>query len=185
MSAKIIKVIVGSNNPVKINATKNAISSIFPNTEVLCEGIHAPSGVADQPMSAAETRNGAINRAQYCKKQFINDIKKPDFYIALEGGIDLTLDGPMTFAYFAILNEQQQSIGRSASLPIPDYIYQALKKGQELGDVMDTVFNTHNVKQKGGAIGLLTHGAATRESIYTQALILALAPFLNEKLFTQ
>ncbi|MGL5390648.1 MAG: DUF84 family protein, partial [Shewanella sp.] len=55
--------------------------------------------------------------------------------------------------------------------------------GEELGHVMDRLFNTVNIKQKGGAIGLLTHGHATRESIYTQAMILAMAPLLNPQFY--
>jgi len=179
MSLEVIKILVGSLNPVKINAVNNAFASAFPNYEIQCNSIHAPSGVSDQPMTANETREGAINRAQFCKKS--EEIA--DYYVALEGGIDLTPDGPMTFAYFAILDKQQQSIGRSASLPLPHCVYESLKLGKELGSVMDELFNTTNIKQKGGAIGLLTNNNATRESIYTQALLLALAPFLNPNLF--
>jgi len=179
MSQEIINILVGSLNPIKINAVSNAFASVFPNKDIQCNGIHAPSGVSDQPMTAYETREGAINRAQFCKTSGVI----ADYYVALEGGIDLTQDGPMTFAYFAILNMQQQSIGRSASLPLPVCVYESLKLGKELGDVMDELFNTTNVKQKGGAIGLLTNNSANRESIYTQALVLALAPFINPNLF--
>jgi non-canonical (house-cleaning) NTP pyrophosphatase len=49
---------------------------------------------------------------------------------------------------------------------------------------MDRLFNTSNVKQKEGAIGLLTHGLATRESVYKQAIILAMAPFIHPNLYT-
>ena len=62
-------------------------------------------------------------------------------------------------------------------------MYQALLAGEELGHVMDRLFNTNNIKQKGGAIGLLTNGHETRESNYTQALILAMAPFIHPELF--
>jgi non-canonical (house-cleaning) NTP pyrophosphatase len=41
------------------------------------------------------------------------------------------------------------------------------------------VFATVTSKQGGGAYGLLTAGLYTRESIYTQTLILALIPFVN------
>lgn len=48
---------------------------------------------------------------------------------------------------------------------------------------MDKAFNTQNIKLKGGAIGLLTNNHATRESTYTQALTLAMAPFLHPALY--
>ena len=140
--------------------------------------MHAPSGVADQPMSSEETLKGAINRVAYCKQQV-----DADFYVAMEGGVDMFENGPATFAHFVIADKNRQSFGRSAILPLPPAVYSALQEGKELGDVMDHLFNTNNVKQKGGAIGLLTNGCATRESIYTQALKLAFAPFLHPHLY--
>ena len=174
MNKQHIKVIVGSNNPVKVNAAKSAISELYADAIISCEGMHAPSGVADQPMSSAETLKGAISRVKYCKQQV-----EADFYVAMEGGVDMFEYGPATFAHFVIANKTRQSFGRSAILPLPPEVYRALQAGKELGDVMDHLFNTNNVKQKGGAIGLLTNGCATRESIYTQALKLAFAPFLH------
>ncbi|HCB17561.1 MAG TPA: non-canonical purine NTP phosphatase, partial [Alteromonas sp.] len=35
----------------------------------------------------------------------------------------------------------------------------------------------HNIKQKGGAIGLLTNHLATRQSVYELAIILTMAKF--------
>ena len=175
---KMIKIVVGSKNPVKINAAKNAISDMFSLKEVECIGCHAPSGVADQPMTSDETQAGAVNRVKYCQSQH-----QADFYVALEGGVDELEYGPATFAFVAIASDKQISVGRSCNLPLPDVIFESLKKGEELGDVMDRFFNTNNVKQKGGAIGLLTNGLATRESVYRQATLLALAPFVHNDLY--
>ncbi|MGO4891201.1 inosine/xanthosine triphosphatase [Flavobacterium sp. W21_SRS_FM6] len=178
MKTENIKVVVGSLNPVKINAAKQAIMQFFELEQLDCLGINAPSNVAAQPMSAAETRLGAINRLSYCQLHH-----QADYYVAIEGGADKLEDGPVTFAYIAIADQQRMSVGRSAMLPLPPIVYQALAAGEELGPVMDRLFNTHNIKQKGGAIGLLTRGLATREGNYTQAITLALAPFLHPELF--
>jgi non-canonical (house-cleaning) NTP pyrophosphatase len=68
---------------------------------------------------------------------------------------------------------------------LPPVIYQALKNGEELGHVMDRMFSTDNVKQRQGAIGLLTNDLATRESVYRQAIILAMAPFIHPDLYCE
>ncbi|MDX2322365.1 MAG: inosine/xanthosine triphosphatase [Moritella sp.] len=180
MEQKLIKVVVGSKNPVKVNASRTVIAALYPNAVVECAGLNAPSNVPEQPMNAAETREGAINRVQYCQQH-----AEADFYIAIEGGVDLLDDGPATFAYVVIANHEQESVGRSAALPLPAAIYQSLLAGEELGPVMDRLFKTVNIKHKGGAIGLLTNGHATRESNYTQALTLAMAPFLYCDLYSQ
>ena len=182
MKQEILNVVVGSLNPVKINAVHTALTSLFPEHQVECHGQDAPSLVAAQPMSADETREGAINRVLYCQQQAAPE-QEADFYIAIEGGVDNFEYGPSTFAYVVIDNGEKQSVGRSAILPLPLSVYQALQAGEELGDVMDRLFNTQNIKQQGGAIGLLTNHLQTRQSVYNQALILAMAPFLHQELY--
>ncbi|MBE0362343.1 hypothetical protein PULV_a2957 [Pseudoalteromonas ulvae UL12] len=171
---KTLSILVGSMNPVKINAVHTAFSQAFPDCDCHCQGIHAPSKVAEQPMTEQETLDGAINRVKFCQQT------PADFYVAIEGGVDHFSYGPATFAFIVIASQHQQSIGRSANLPLPNSIYQALQAGQELGPLMDSLFNTDNIKQKGGAISLLTNGLASRESNYHNAMILALAPFINQ-----
>ena len=176
----MIKIVVGSKNPVKINAAKAAICDILTLAEVQCAGLSAPSQVADQPMTVDETQLGAINRVKYCQQH-----TQADFYVAIEGGVDQFEYGPATFAYVAIADQKKISIGRSCNLPLPPAIYRALEDGEELGDVMDRFFNTDNVKQKQGAIGLLTNGLATREGVYRQAILLAMAPFIHSELYSK
>lgn len=173
-----MKIIVGSKNPVKVSAANTTICDIFSLDDVECVSLNAPSNVAEQPMTTQETQLGAINRVKYCQQHM-----QADFYVAIEGGVDQFEYGPATFAFVAVASPTQLSIGRSCNLPLPPVIYQALKDGEELGDVMDRFFNTQNVKQKQGAIGLLTNGLATRESVYRQAILLAMAPFMNPDLY--
>ncbi|WP_063370016.1 inosine/xanthosine triphosphatase [Pseudoalteromonas luteoviolacea] len=175
----MLKILVGSKNPVKINAAKTIFQKYYPETEIVCEGLHAPSGVPDQPLGELDTRLGAQNRVDYLKAHH-----DADFYCAMEGGAARFDYGAATFAFVVIADKQQTSINRSCNLPLPDKIYSALEQGEELGHVMDRVFNTTNIKQKGGAIGLLTNNLATRESSYTQALTLAMAPFIHSELYS-
>ncbi|QYJ74545.1 inosine/xanthosine triphosphatase [Shewanella sp. FJAT-52076] len=179
MTLTNIKVLVGSKNPIKVAAAKGAIEALYPQAEVECHGVSVPSGVPDQPMNTADTRLGAINRAKAC-----HELGNAHFYIAMEGGVDELEDGPATFAYVAIVTDSgEMSVGRSSQLPLPRQIYAALQAGEELGHVMDRMFNTVNIKQDVGAIGLLTHNAESRGSSYRQALILAMAPLLYPELY--
>jgi len=47
------------------------------------------------------------------------------------------------------------------------------------------MFQQQNVKQQGGAIAMLTEHKLSRSSVYQQALILALIPFMNPGLYDQ
>jgi inosine/xanthosine triphosphatase len=180
MSQVSLKILVGSLNPVKVNASRSAFATLFPGAIIECHGMDAPSQVAEQPMTDVETRQGAINRMRFCQQT-----QAADYYLALEGGVDNFDYGPATFAYVAIGHGERVAIGRGAELPLPPQVYRALMAGEELGHVMDRLFDTVNIKQQGGAIGLLTHGHATRQSNYTHAILLAMAPLLNAELYSQ
>lgn len=164
---------VASANPAKINAVRQCFSDTFPDQSIRVQGFAVPSGVAAQPMCSDETLLGAKNRIEALKQQ------QADFYVSIEAG----LDGAFTFAWMLIEHQGKQGMARSASLMLPPAALDLIKQGKELGDVMDQLFGTDNIKQAGGAIGLLTHNRLSRSSVYQQALLLALIPMLNPQWF--
>ncbi len=165
------KVIVASLNPAKIKAVESAFSAAFEDQSFEFIGRSVASEVADQPMTNDETLLGARNRVKNAKVE----IADGDYYVGLEAGIE----GSVTFAWMVIESHTHRGESRSASLMLPPVVLEKLAQANELGDVMDEVFSTENIKQKGGAIGLLTQHQLTRSSVYHQALILALIPFTN------
>lgn len=177
MPSRIVKIAVASLNPVKINAVKTAFQTQFPAAELQLMPLNVESGVSDQPRSDEETRRGARNRVNNLKKLYPD----ADFWVGLEGGLE-SFDGRLlAFAWMAIGNGYGAiSEARSVTLPLPPAVQQWVAGGLELGEANDRVFATVNSKQGGGAFGLLTAGLYTRESIYTQTLILALIPFVHE-----
>ncbi len=173
-----MKVIVASLNPAKIKAVESAFTDSFPNQNFSFKGVSVKSGVPDQPMNDKETKQGALNRVKNAKLA----VDDGDFYVGLEAGIE----DNFTFAWMIIEDNQSENKrgeSRSACLMLPPEVLTKVEQGKELGDVMDEVFATENIKQKGGAIGLLTHHQLTRSSVYHQALVLALIPFVNPNHF--
>jgi inosine/xanthosine triphosphatase len=171
-------IIVASKNPVKIDAARTSFERAFPKDEIEVIAVDAPSLVSDQPMTAQETRDGAVNRVKYCQQHHV-----ADYYVSYEGGVDVLDDIPSTYAVVCIANKDRLQTGRTASLPLPNQIYQKLKAGGELGPAMDDMFNTVNIKQKGGAIGQLSNGLETRKSIYVSATLLSLSVFFYPDLY--
>jgi inosine/xanthosine triphosphatase len=149
----------------------------LPTDEFDVRGVSASSGVSDQPVSDDETRRGARNRAMHAQQIY----PVADFYVGMEGGIEILDEQLMAFAWMSVRSAAgHQSDARSATLPLPDAIKRLIDQGMELGDANDRVFATVNSKQAGGAYGLLTDGLYTRESIYTQTLVLALLPLVKK-----
>ena len=171
-----MKVVVASANPAKIRAVEQALQQIWPEQPIDCSGQRTDSGVAAQPMTSAETLQGALNRLTSLSQTQPD----ADYYVAIEAG----LDGDCSFAWVTVQHQGKISKTRSASLPIPPAALTAMQQGEELGDVMDRMFAQTNVKQQGGAIAMLTNHLLTRSGVYQQAIILAMIPFIKPELFT-
>ena len=62
-----MRVVVGSGNPIKLQATQAAFELVFPNISIQVIPCHAESGVSDQPLGDEETYQGAWNRVQAAK----------------------------------------------------------------------------------------------------------------------
>ncbi len=172
------RVVVGSKNPVKLHAVSSAFSQVFADDSIEYEGVNIDQVAPNQPITERETIRGAISVIHQCQKYH-----DADYYVSIVGGVENFDYGPATFAYVAIADNHRQSVGRSANLPLPPAVYEDILQGKELASVMDGLFGTRNLKQHGGAIDLLTNGLESRKSMYTQTLILSMAPFLHGQLY--
>jgi len=174
----MLKVIVGSENPVKIKCVKNVFSEYFKEVKVI--GKRVDSLVSDQPKSERETIQGAKNRAKQIFLKY-----KSDFGVGIEGGLEHINSRLYIFAWVCIMSKRGKiGLGRTASFPIPQKIKELIiDDGKELGEADDIFFGTKNLKQGIGAIGLLSKGKLDRTKLYEQGVICALLPFLNEELY--
>lgn len=176
MTSDRLRIAVASANPVKLDAARKAFNALFPGAAIELDSVAVESGVSEQPMSDAETREGARNRALHASQA----MDAADFSVGMEGGIEVIDEQLMAFAWMAVRSKDgRTSEARSVTLPLPPAVREHLENGLELGDANDRVFATVNSKQGGGAYGLLTEGRYTRESVYEQTLIIALTPFVN------
>lgn len=174
------KVIVGSTNPVKIDAARQAFANMFPDDAFDITGVKAESGVPEQPLSSHETYTGAKNRVDHAHTLHPD----ADYWIAFEGGLEDHGDNLKSVIWVVVRNAAGK-YGQTtcASFTLPDKIAALVRSGMTLGDADDQVFGRTNSKQQNGAIGLLTRDVLTRTSVYAQGGILALIPFKNPDLY--
>lgn len=165
-------IVIGSTNPVKNNASKQILSTIYPNATFM--SVNVPSGVSDQPWGNDETRQGAFNRA---KSALANT--NADMGIGLEGGVQEIGTGLFTCAWCVIVDQTGKvGIGGNSCVRLPDEVAAAVRSGLELGTAMDQLTGQNNTKHHLGAIGLLTNGLSSRQEAYEILIKMALAPFL-------
>lgn len=176
-----ITLAVGSKNPVKYQAAVDGCRKAFLGKSeiVVAESYDVPSSVSDQPMSDAETKTGATNRAVNAYRKYIaaHGIP-PTFSIGLEGGCLLSDQSLQCFAWIAVYDGNQVGLSRTASFILPNCIRDlVVNDGLELGDADDKVFGSTNSKQAGGTVGHLTNGVIDRTLYYEHAVILAFIPY--------
>lgn len=174
-----MKVAVGSTNPVKIKAAREAFKDVWSKKKWIVEGIGVSSGVRKQPMSDKESIKGALSRAKKAIK-----VLKADFGIGIEGGLQ-KIENKWFDCGWVVVIDKKGKIGIASSLRAhtPPKMLNMVKKGLELGEVDDIFFKKKNSKQAEGHFGLLTKNLVTRTGGYKDAVVMALASFIHPELF--
>lgn len=176
-----MRILVASENPVKIAAVEEAFGKFFP--ELIIEGVKLDSGVSAQPVQD-ETFIGAQKRAfalrEYDQENKIN----ADYYVGIEGGVSEYFERWFGYGCMFILDSKgRTAVGMSPHFELPSSVVSKLLNGAELGDIIDELSTDNNSKQKSGAIGYFTRDVIDRKELYVSGLISALVPFLNKKLY--
>ena len=152
---------------------------MFPDRQFAANGYPIESGVRDQPMSCAETLQGATNRARQ-----LRPLSDADYVVGIEGGIEIIDDSCFASAWIVIIDHAGRiARGRSGSFALPPRVQALIEKGMELGHANDQVFGELNSKHAGGAVGSLSGGVITRQSLYEHAMQLALIAYRQPALF--
>jgi len=169
---------IGSTNRAKCAAVESAVREVWPEAQLLA--VDAPSGVSEMPMSAAEGRRGALQRA----RRALELEPTAELGIGMEGAAQQD-DGALYLTNWVAVVDRagRASLANGGSLPLPERIARELRAGGELGPIMDRITGEHDTKQGLGAAGYLTRGVVPRSLTFHVGVGLALAPFLQPALY--
>lgn len=175
-------IIVGSSNPVKINATKNVFEKFYTCLKI--RGVEFKTSTPPQPIGLKQTISGAIERAKMAKESF----PRADFTVGIEAGLipmPYTLTGYVDQQFAAILDKDGRiTIGGGPVFEHPPKILRrVLKGGLEIGVAMEELTGIEGIGEMHGAIGYLSHGFLNRTHLTEQAVFMALIPRINFNLY--
>lgn len=174
-----MNIAVGSTNPVKVKAVRTVIARVWPEAVVWPVDVY--SGVREMPQSDDETITGARNRAITAR-----ELLGADMGVGLEGGVHQDMRGLFLQGWVVAVDDHgREGVAAAARLPLPPMIARRILAGEELGPVMDDLLNEQNVKQKDGAVGVLTAGLVPRVDAFAMAVAYALAPFVSPQFYGQ
>ena len=175
------KVLIGSENSVKIESARQSFSKFFKPVDV--KGLSVDSGVSVQPFNE-DTFTGAKNRAEHVKRLNDEQSLNANFFVGIEGGVLQLHNRWFQFTVIYILDSQHRdSFSTSGLYELPDWIVKKLLAGSELRQIIEELAQDSNIKEKQSASGFLTNGAVDRLQNYTQAITFALIPFLQDSLY--
>lgn len=187
-----MRVAVGSTRQAKIIAVRESIDRIanidpaWQEAEVLCVDVTTESPV--MPITDEQLMYGARARADAARIILLQKGIQASFYIGLEGGFHTIIldDQHLTFlrGWAYVTDGMQGSFGASPSISVPQYIVKPiLEDGCELGPVIDMIAGQPDIRSRQGTWGILSRDLLTRSMSFESALIAALAPFYNKKMY--
>lgn len=176
--AKKFYFVVGSGNPIKIQAVEQAVKQFWPEAKVFGVKIH--SEVGNQPKTNQKTKKGAIARAL----KAIKSSKRADFGVGLESGIEFRKDGLWTFGWVTVVDRKgEMGLAKTIEFRLPPGLSDLINGGMEQSEADARFFKRSDRGEKEGTVGLLTKGKIKRTEAFSQAVIFALVPFLNPQYY--
>ncbi|EPZ45647.1 inosine/xanthosine triphosphatase [Alicyclobacillus acidoterrestris] len=169
----MMNVLVGSRNPAKIDAVALAFEALGISVQVRGETV--PSDVSEQPFSNDETMKGAVNRARHAIA-----LASADYAVGLEGGVEEGPYGLLLCNWAAVVSRDGfVSVGAGVQILLPDEVAIEVRRGRELGHVIDEWAGGKHIAKREGTIGILTNGHITRAQMFRDATICALSTHLR------
>jgi inosine/xanthosine triphosphatase len=172
-------IFVGSTNPIKVNSVTNAATETWPDVKV--RGLDVPSGIPDQPYGDEQTKEGAQNRAERALERGLIELDSQQsdedqvLGIGMEGGVFDYHNELWSTVWVAVVDvDGNQHLANGARFKVPEQIAIPMQKGVEMGDIVDKLFHQKDVRQKEGAIGVITENFIDRTEEYTGIAKLAL-----------
>jgi inosine/xanthosine triphosphatase len=184
---------LGSDRAAKIMAVRASIARLatidsdWASANVVARRV--VTAVPAMPMTDWQLMQGARERALAARDALHSRRLEADIYVGLEGGFhSISIEGEWhTFLRgwaYATDGGEISAFGAAPSISVPEHIVKRVVDGRrELGAVMDEVTGGRDIRSKQGAWGVLSRDLVTRSMSFELALLGALAPFYNPKLY--
>ncbi len=204
---KKITIVVGSKRGPKLCAVTEALktfsAALAHDAQFEVLGVEVESGVSHTPASRDELMRGARQRAEALVGKARQDGEAWQYFVGLEGGLDVVHEGALadetvrhsglqqirhrrafleSWAY--VSNGARGHYGRSGSIELPEALaHEVLDNGVELAVAIDRFAGAVGIRDAQGAWGVLSNNFITRQEAFRVAVIAAFAPYYNAKMY--
>jgi len=169
-----IRVHVGSDNPVKVQAVAGVLARIFGDVDVT--GHRVAVNVPSEPWGE-EVERGAVERARKA-------LGSADFGVGVEAGIFERQGDLYDVQFCAVVDKMNRvTVGHGSGFRYPPKVSELLRKGITVGDAFKLLYEQEKSGRGNGAIGFLTHGMLKRSELTEQAVVAAMVPRMRKELY--
>ena len=167
-----MNIAIGTTNKAKIGAVETVVQQFFDHAEFTYH--QAASEVSEQPRTTEETRQGAINRAK--NTRIATDAS---LSFGLEGGVT-EIEGVMYVCNWGALVVEDGTVftAAGAQIVLPEEVAGEIRKGKELGPVMEAYTERRDIRQHAGAVGIFTNGLVNRQKMFEHIITLLVGQYL-------
>ncbi len=169
----MMRIAIGSTNPVKCNAARAVLTPLYPDAELVC--LDVPSGVSGAALGRC--RNTDRRAQPGARRARTNRRRSRGRAGRRRAGVRIWAAHRRVVCAGGPARSDRR--GRQFVRPAAASVAADVRQGIELGAAMDRLVNKQNTKHQNGAIGILTNNLETRQSAYEMIIRLALAPFQN------
>lgn len=170
---------IGSKNPVKVGAVRDVFRTFAKELGAASFRPADPErSVPEQPFSV-ETMQGALSRARL-------SLRGNDLGVGIEAGLFSVGElGAVYDVQYCVVVDRAGTVtsGHGMGFSYPSSVLAEVARGRTIGDVISEVSGIDGVGRKGGAIGYLSHGKMGRRELTRQAVMSAMLPRLNPRLY--
>lgn len=174
-----VRIAVGSDNPVKVEAVRRAAARLYGEADV--RGFAVEPGVPLQPFEA-QTWDGARSRARLALTRW----PEADFGVGVEAGLfDVPATGGVLDVQACVVADRagRLTYGQGPGFAYPAEVARELRAGATVGDVMSRVAGVPDIGKKQGAVGYLSRGHFTRTALTEPAVLMAFLPRMRPELY--
>lgn len=174
-----VRIAVGSDNPVKVEAVRAAAARLYGEADV--RGFAVESGVPPQPFEQ-QTWEGARTRARLAAQCW----PEADFGVGIEAGlIEVPAAGDVLDVQACVVVDTMGrfTYGHGPGFAYPAHVSAQLRRGRTVGEVMSEISGVEEIGKKAGAVGFLSRGHVSRTSLTEPAVLMAFLPRLRPELY--
>ena len=140
--------------------------------------VEVKSGVPAQPFGH-DVMTGAKHRAE---RAFML-LKDADLGVGIESGLFDFCGVLLDVQICSIFDGSVHTVGASPGFGYPGAVLEGIRKGREVGSIMEELSGVEGIGRKMGAIGYLSKSLIDRTHFTELCVIMALIPRINPELY--